>query len=85
VAEQGDDRRGKSDQREENRQQGNPEHQGQRQSDLAGPPGFDFRQARNNDRDEDDVVDAEHNLQHRERHERGNDGRIGDPVKEGHR
>ena len=84
VIEDGEDRRGQPDQREQRREEGNAEDQRQRQPDLPRPLGLLLRQFADDDRDEHDVVDAEDDLEHGQRHEAGENGWIGDPRDDRH-
>ena len=73
-------RLGEADDPGDHQQQRDTEYQCERQAQAASTVGLLLGQARNQDRDEDDVVDAEDGLEQRERGERDPGLWVGEPV-----
>src|SRR5262249_44879652 len=63
IIPQGEDRRGKAEQRGERKQERDPEDKRERQADAAGGFAAPGIKARDQDRDEYDIVDAEHDFE----------------------
>ena len=78
-----DQRRGQPDQPGDRRQQQQPHHQRQPDADAPRLALLLGRQLVRQDRDEDEIVDAEHDLHHDQRSEGGPGGGIGDERKDG--
>ncbi len=71
VAPHGEYRLGQPDQPNQDRQQRDAEDQRQRQPELSRTLGLMLGNPRDQHGDEDDVVDAENDLEHRQGHQRG--------------
>ena len=82
VAEDGEERRRQADQPEQRQQEDDAEDERHGEADLARALRLLRRQLADDHRDEDDVVDAEHDLHGGERDKARPDGRIGDPVED---
>src|SRR5712692_5772649 len=70
IVPQGEDRGGKPEQRGERKQQRDPENEREREAEAARGFAMARIEARQQDRDEYDIIDAEHDFERRKAHER---------------
>ena len=80
VAEDGEDRRGQPHDPGQRQQQRDAEHESECEADAPRELSLPRRQACDQDTDEDDIVDAENDFQHRQCHQRRPGARIGQVI-----